>query len=149
MYKWVHFSKVNMAKLFPETAFVEMALSFQTSCTVIASAVLSCIYNNSLWNENHPTNKRFKLGGVQAYDRLSVYILRQYITIRHNLLYKAWADRPVYKMQNKIKKCFKSVKKNKQLRTYEGHLRSSWTGGSAPLLCKGRRWLLCQVVVVG
>jgi hypothetical protein len=32
---------------------------------------------------------------------------------------------------------------------YEGRLKSSWNGGSAPLLCRGRRWLLCQVVVVG
>jgi hypothetical protein len=32
---------------------------------------------------------------------------------------------------------------------YEGRLKSSWTGGSAPLLRRGRRWLLCQVVVVG
>jgi hypothetical protein len=32
---------------------------------------------------------------------------------------------------------------------YEGHLKSSWIGGSAPLLCRGRRWLLWQVVVVG
>jgi hypothetical protein len=32
---------------------------------------------------------------------------------------------------------------------YEGHLKSSWTGGSALLLCRGRRFLLCQVVVVG
>jgi len=29
---------------------------------------------------------------------------------------------------------------------YEGRFRSSWTGGSAPLLCRGRRWLLCQIV---
>jgi len=29
---------------------------------------------------------------------------------------------------------------------YEGRLLSSWTGGSAPLLCRRRRWLLCQVV---
>jgi len=29
---------------------------------------------------------------------------------------------------------------------YDGRLKSSWTGGSAPLLCRGRRWLLCQVV---
>jgi len=27
-------------------------------------------------------------------------------------------------------------------------LKGSWTGGLAPLLCRGRRWLLCQVVVV-
>jgi len=26
---------------------------------------------------------------------------------------------------------------------YEGRLQSSWTGGSAPLLCRERRWLLC------
>jgi hypothetical protein len=32
---------------------------------------------------------------------------------------------------------------------YWGRLRSSWTGGSAPLLRRVRRWLLCQVVVVG
>jgi hypothetical protein len=32
---------------------------------------------------------------------------------------------------------------------YEGRLKSSWIGGSAPLLCRGRRWLLCQVVVAG
>jgi hypothetical protein len=34
---------------------------------------------------------------------------------------------------------------------YEGRLKrsSSWTGGSAPLLYIERRWLLCQVVVVG
>jgi len=32
---------------------------------------------------------------------------------------------------------------------YEGRWKSSWTGGIAPLLCRGRRWLLCQVVVVG
>jgi hypothetical protein len=32
---------------------------------------------------------------------------------------------------------------------YEGRFKSLWTGGSAPLLCRGRRWLLCQVVVVG
>jgi len=32
---------------------------------------------------------------------------------------------------------------------YEGRLKSLWTGGSTPLLCRGRRWLLCQVVVVG
>jgi hypothetical protein len=32
---------------------------------------------------------------------------------------------------------------------YEGCFKSSWTGGSEPLLCRGRRWLLCQVVVVG
>jgi len=32
---------------------------------------------------------------------------------------------------------------------YEGHMKSSWTGGSESLLCIGRRWLLCQVVVVG
>jgi hypothetical protein len=25
--------------------------------------------------------------------------------------------------------------------SYEGRLKSSWTGGSAPLLCRGRRWL--------
>jgi hypothetical protein len=31
---------------------------------------------------------------------------------------------------------------------YEGRLKSSWSGGSAPLLYRGRRWLLCQVVVV-
>jgi len=31
---------------------------------------------------------------------------------------------------------------------YKGSLKSSLTGGSAPLLCGGRRWLLCQVVVV-
>jgi hypothetical protein len=31
---------------------------------------------------------------------------------------------------------------------YEGRLQSSWTRGSAPLLCRGRRWLLWQVVVV-
>jgi hypothetical protein len=32
---------------------------------------------------------------------------------------------------------------------YDGRLKISWTGRSAPLLCRGRRWLLCQVVVVG
>jgi len=32
------------------------------------------------------------------------------------------------------------------IQKYEGRLKSSWTGGSAPLLCRGRRWLLCQVV---
>jgi hypothetical protein len=32
---------------------------------------------------------------------------------------------------------------------YKGHLKSSWTGGSLPLLCSGRHWLLCQVAVVG
>jgi len=32
---------------------------------------------------------------------------------------------------------------------YEGRLISSWTDCSAPLLFRGRRWLLCQVVVVG
>jgi hypothetical protein len=32
---------------------------------------------------------------------------------------------------------------------YEGRLKSSWTGGSAPLLCRGRQWLLYQAVVVG
>jgi hypothetical protein len=32
---------------------------------------------------------------------------------------------------------------------YEGHLKSSWTGVSEPLLCRGRWWLLCQVIVVG
>jgi hypothetical protein len=31
---------------------------------------------------------------------------------------------------------------------YEGCLKSSWTGGSTLLLCRGRQWLLCQVVVV-
>jgi hypothetical protein len=25
------------------------------------------------------------------------------------------------------------------VRLYEGHLKRSWTGGSAPLLCRGRR----------
>jgi hypothetical protein len=36
------------------------------------------------------------------------------------------------------------------MRTYvhEGRWKGSWTGGSAPLLCRGRR-LLCQVIVVG
>jgi len=32
---------------------------------------------------------------------------------------------------------------------YESHIRGPeilWTGGSAPLLCRRRRWLLCQVV---
>jgi len=42
--------------------------------------------------------KRLRLGGSQAYDRSSVlncrYIHRWHIRIRHNLLYKAWADRP-------------------------------------------------------
>jgi len=33
-----------------------------------------------------------------------------------------------------------------QSRFNEDRLKSSWTGGSAPLLCRGRRWLLCQVV---
>jgi hypothetical protein len=37
----------------------------------------------------------------------------------------------------------------KSVLIYEGCLKNSWTGGSAPLLCRGRRWLLCQVVVVG
>jgi len=32
---------------------------------------------------------------------------------------------------------------------YEGHLKGSWTGGDTPLLCRGRSWLLSQVVVVG
>jgi len=32
---------------------------------------------------------------------------------------------------------------------YEDNLKSSWTDGSVPLLCRGMRWLLCQVVVVG
>jgi hypothetical protein len=32
---------------------------------------------------------------------------------------------------------------------YEDHFKSSWTGGSAPLLCKKMRWLLFQVVVGG
>jgi hypothetical protein len=31
----------------------------------------------------------------------------------------------------------------------EGCLKSSWTGGSMPLLCRGRWWLLREVVVVG
>jgi hypothetical protein len=30
----------------------------------------------------------------------------------------------------------------------EGHFKTSWTGGSAPLLSRGRRCLLRQVVVV-
>jgi uncharacterized protein YegL len=34
-------------------------------------------------------------------------------------------------------------------RFLEGRLKNLWTGGSAPLLCRGRRWLLRQVVVVG
>jgi hypothetical protein len=38
---------------------------------------------------------------------------------------------------------------NVRFLTYEDRLQSSWTGGSAPLLCRGRRWLLCQVIVVG
>jgi hypothetical protein len=32
---------------------------------------------------------------------------------------------------------------------YEGRLKSSWTGCNASQLCRKRRWLLCQVVVVG
>jgi len=32
---------------------------------------------------------------------------------------------------------------------YECRLKSSWTGGNAPLLRRGRRWMLCRVVVVG
>jgi len=31
----------------------------------------------------------------------------------------------------------------------EGCLKSSWTGGSALLLCRGRQWLLRQIGVVG
>jgi len=31
---------------------------------------------------------------------------------------------------------------------YEGCLKSSWTGSNVPLLCTGRWWLLCQVVVM-
>jgi hypothetical protein len=30
---------------------------------------------------------------------------------------------------------------DKNLVLYEGRLKSSWTGGSVPLLCRGRRWL--------
>jgi len=33
--------------------------------------------------------------------------------------------------------------------TYEARLKSSGTGGSAPLLGRGRWWLLCRVVVGG
>jgi len=33
-------------------------------------------------------------------------------------------------------------------RLSEGYFKSSWTRGSAPLLCRERRWLLCQVVAV-
>jgi len=32
---------------------------------------------------------------------------------------------------------------------YNGRLKISWTGGSAPLLCRGRHRLLRKVVVVG
>jgi len=32
---------------------------------------------------------------------------------------------------------------------YNGYLQSWWSGSCVPLLCRGRRWLLCQVVVVG
>jgi hypothetical protein len=32
---------------------------------------------------------------------------------------------------------------------YEGRLKSSWAGDSAPPLCRVRWWLVCQVVVVG
>jgi len=33
--------------------------------------------------------------------------------------------------------------------TYEDRLKSPLTSGSAPLLYRGIRWLLCHVVVVG
>jgi hypothetical protein len=36
-----------------------------------------------------------------------------------------------------------------QVPIYEGRLQNSLTGGSVPLLCRERRWLLCRVVVVG
>jgi hypothetical protein len=32
---------------------------------------------------------------------------------------------------------------------YEGRLQSSWADGSAPLLCKERWTLLCQIVLGG
>jgi hypothetical protein len=43
-----------------------------------------------------------------------------------------------------------NVKKNYLIKElYERRLKTSWTSSSAPLLCRRRRWLLRQVVVVG
>jgi len=44
----------------------------------------------------HRTYKRLKLGGGQAYDWSYLdrgHILGQYMNIKHNLLYKTWADK--------------------------------------------------------
>jgi len=39
--------------------------------------------------------------------------------------------------------------KEKSCYCYEGCLKISQAGGSAPLLCRGRQWLLRQIGVVG
>jgi hypothetical protein len=73
----------------------------------------------------------------------SGYILGQYMNIKYNLLYRTWTAglRMRRRRRRRLLKKRQNQKKTCEIKTYiyEGRLKSSWTGGSAPLLCRGRR----------
>jgi hypothetical protein len=54
-----------------------------------------------------------------------------------------------FQLGNLLKKATLKIEEMDNTNIYKGLLKTLWTGGSASPLHRGRRKLLCQVVVVG